>query len=234
MLPRSSRAGSGKPKPQTAPRAPAIALRIFPTLLTTSSHHLESRHTLEYRNNTARHSTAEAGLFLSLALPPQLVLWKIRKSRQDGRRRSGLPPNGVALPQVCCDDWYASLPNPPISRYTLYNPPSPPIPRTSLANPIPVGRDKVLRTLQYFSRFLAWYLYRTNRPASSIAPFEATKKTFGQTRKLMRVGKFVEHFRAAAVASDAKGTDPLLRFTSVGRQLGYAVYMLCDNAAVVC
>jgi peroxin-11B len=50
----------------------------------------------------------------------------------------------------------------------------------------------------------------------------------------MRVGKFVEHFRAAAVASDAKGTDPLLRFTSVGRQLGYAVYMLCDNAAVVC
>jgi peroxin-11B len=36
------------------------------------------------------------------------------------------------------------------------------------------------------------------------------------------------------VASDAKGTDPLLRFTSVGRQLGYAVYMLCDNAAVVC
>ena len=96
-----------------------------------------------------------------------------------------------------------------------------------------VGRDKVLRTLQYFSRFLAWYLYRTNRPASSIAPFEATKKTFGQTRKLMRVGKFVEHFKAAAVASDAKSTDPVLRFTAVGRQLGYAFYMLFDNACVV-
>jgi len=96
-----------------------------------------------------------------------------------------------------------------------------------------VGRDKVLRTLQYFSRFLAWYLYRTNRPASSIAPFEATKKTFGQTRKLMRVGKFVEHFKAAAVASDAKSTDPVLRFTAVGRQLGYAFYMLFDNACVL-
>lgn len=49
----------------------------------------------------------------------------------------------------------------------------------------------------------------------------------------MRVGKFVEHFKAAAVASDAKSMDPVLRFTAVGRQLGYALYMLCDNACVV-
>ncbi|KAF2825521.1 peroxisomal biogenesis factor 11 [Ophiobolus disseminans] len=96
-----------------------------------------------------------------------------------------------------------------------------------------VGRDKVLRTLQYFSRFLAWYLYRTNRPLSTITPFETTKKTFGQTRKLMRVGKFVEHLRAAAVASDAKSLDPVLRFTAVGRQLGYAFYMLLDNACIL-
>ncbi|KAH7069962.1 peroxisomal biogenesis factor 11 [Paraphoma chrysanthemicola] len=96
-----------------------------------------------------------------------------------------------------------------------------------------VGRDKVLRTLQYFSRFLAWYLYRTNRPQSSISPFEAAKKQFGATRKLMRVGKFVEHFRAAAVASDAKSMDPVLRFCTVGRQLGYAAYMLLDNACVL-
>ncbi|KAF1953063.1 peroxisomal biogenesis factor 11 [Byssothecium circinans] len=96
-----------------------------------------------------------------------------------------------------------------------------------------VGRDKVLRTLQYFSRFLAWYLYRTNHPASSIAPFETTKKQFGIARKLLRVGKFVEHFKAAAVASDAKSMDPVLRFTAIGRQLGYAGYMVFDNAAVL-
>lgn len=96
-----------------------------------------------------------------------------------------------------------------------------------------VGRDKVLRTLQYFSRFLAWYLYRTNHPQSSITPFETTKKQFGLARKLMRVGKFVEHFKAAAVASDAKGIDPVLRWTAIGRQLGYAGYMLCDNATVL-
>jgi hypothetical protein len=53
------------------------------------------------------------------------------------------------------------------------------------------------------------------------------------TRKLMRVGKFVEHFRAAAVASDAKSMDPVLRYTKIGRQLGYAAYMLLDNITVV-
>ncbi|KAF2463103.1 peroxisomal biogenesis factor 11 [Lindgomyces ingoldianus] len=96
-----------------------------------------------------------------------------------------------------------------------------------------VGRDKVLRTLQYFSRFLAWYLYRTNHPQSTISPFETTKKQFGLTRKLMRVGKFIEHFKAAAVASDAKSMDPVLRYLAVGRQLGYAGYMLLDNATVL-
>jgi peroxin-11B len=49
----------------------------------------------------------------------------------------------------------------------------------------------------------------------------------------MRVGKFVEHFRAAAIASDAKSMDPVLRWTSIGRQLGYAGYMLLDNVCVV-
>ena len=49
----------------------------------------------------------------------------------------------------------------------------------------------------------------------------------------MRLGKFVEHFKAAALASDAKSVDPVLRYTAVGRQLGYAGYLLADNAVVV-
>ena len=49
----------------------------------------------------------------------------------------------------------------------------------------------------------------------------------------MRVGKFVEHFKAAAIASDAKTLDPVIRYCAVGRQLGYAGYMLMDNATVV-
>jgi len=95
------------------------------------------------------------------------------------------------------------------------------------------GRDKLLRTLQYFSRFYAWYLFRTNNPQSTIAPFEAMKKSFGQARKVLRFGKFVEHFKAAAVAADAKGMDPVLRYCAVGRQLGYAGYLSLDNIATL-
>lgn len=98
-----------------------------------------------------------------------------------------------------------------------------------------VGRDKVLRTLQYFARFYAWYLFRTNGSPAEIAPWDAIKKQFGLTRKLMRVGKNVEHLKAAAAAADAKtGTvDPVLRYASVGRQMGYAGYLTLDMATVL-
>ncbi|EDN09874.1 peroxin 11 [Histoplasma capsulatum] len=95
-----------------------------------------------------------------------------------------------------------------------------------------VGRDKILRTLQYFSRFYAWYLYRTNYPQASIAPFEAVKKQFALTRKLLRFGKNVEHFKAAAVLLDSRSptatADPVLKYLGIGRQLGYAIYLSFD------
>ncbi|MCJ1229782.1 Peroxisomal membrane protein PMP27 [Toensbergia leucococca] len=91
-----------------------------------------------------------------------------------------------------------------------------------------VGRDKLIRTLQYFSRFYAWYLFRTNSPTATIVPWEAIKKQFGLTRKLLRVGKNVEHFKAAATAADSKNMDPVLKYCAVGRQLGYGIYLTVD------
>ena len=49
----------------------------------------------------------------------------------------------------------------------------------------------------------------------------------------MRVGKNVEHFKAAAVAADAKGMDPVLKYCAVGRQLGYAMYLSLDIGVFV-
>jgi peroxin-11B len=95
-----------------------------------------------------------------------------------------------------------------------------------------VGRDKLLRTLQYFARFYSWYLYRTNGSKAEIAPWDAIKKQFGLARKLMRFGKNIEHLRAAATAADSKTLDPVLRFTAVGRQLGYAGYLTFDALTV--
>ncbi|KAH8666762.1 peroxisomal biogenesis factor 11 [Xylariales sp. PMI_506] len=95
------------------------------------------------------------------------------------------------------------------------------------------GRDKVLRTLQYFARFYAWYLLRTNGSKAEIAPWNAIKKQFGLVRKFMRVGKNVEHFKAAATAADSKTLDPVLRYAAVGRQLGYAGYLTFDMTTVL-
>ncbi|KAK3691771.1 Peroxisomal membrane protein PMP27 [Vermiconidia calcicola] len=96
-----------------------------------------------------------------------------------------------------------------------------------------VGREKTLRTIQYFSRFLAWYLYRTNHPQSTVNLFENIKKNFGNVRRCLRLGKFVEHFKAAAIAADSKSLDPVLKYLAVGRQLGYAFYMTFDAMAYV-
>ena len=88
-----------------------------------------------------------------------------------------------------------------------------------------------MRVLQYFARFFAWYLYRTNHTPAEIAPYNAIKTQFGLIRKSLRLGKAVEHFKAAAQAYDAKPSalDPFLRVCAVGRQLGYAGYMTNDN-----
>ncbi|KAI9798468.1 MAG: hypothetical protein M1825_005348 [Sarcosagium campestre] len=104
-----------------------------------------------------------------------------------------------------------------------------------------VGRDKLLRALQYFSRFYAWYLYRTNHTPATIAPYDAIKKNFGLSRKLMRVGKNVEHFKAAAVAADSKAMDPLdasgIRPSGAAKRLQREAYrawfagLLCNTAA---
>ncbi|KAJ6128824.1 Peroxisomal biogenesis factor 11 [Penicillium samsonianum] len=97
-----------------------------------------------------------------------------------------------------------------------------------------VGRDKLLRTIQYFSRFYAWYLYRTNKPQSAIDPYNAVKKQFGTTRKIMRIGKFLEHLKAAAIAFDNKSpVDPVLRYLAIGRQLGYAGYLTLDAITII-
>ncbi|CAI4219428.1 unnamed protein product [Parascedosporium putredinis] len=96
-----------------------------------------------------------------------------------------------------------------------------------------VGRDKLLRTIQYFARFYSWYLLRTNGSKTEIASWDALKRQFGLARKIFRAGKNVEHLKAAAVAADSKAMDPILRYTTVGRQLGYAGYLTFDLATLL-
>ncbi|KEY70761.1 hypothetical protein S7711_03257 [Stachybotrys chartarum IBT 7711] len=99
-----------------------------------------------------------------------------------------------------------------------------------------VGRDKLLRLVQFFARFYAWYLLRTDAVASRIAPWDSLKKQLGIARKFLRVGKNIEHLKLAAHAADPKNqalADPVLRYTTVGRQLGYAGYLTLDSITIL-
>lgn len=55
----------------------------------------------------------------------------------------------------------------------------------------------------------------------------------------MRIGKFVEHFKAASELYDASGKvradggDQVLQYLAVMRQLGYAFYMSFDTLTVL-
>jgi peroxin-11B len=96
-----------------------------------------------------------------------------------------------------------------------------------------IGRDKLLRTIQYFARFYAWYLLRTNGLNTTIASFSTLKAQLGLVRKVLRFGKNIEHLKLAAQASDARGGDPILKAATVGRQLGYAGYLTMDAGTLL-
>ncbi|KAF9921195.1 Peroxisomal membrane protein PMP27 [Linnemannia zychae] len=88
------------------------------------------------------------------------------------------------------------------------------------------GRDKIYRAVQYFSRFFAWYLLRQGATKETVARFDNLKKTLALSRKLMRIGKPVEHLEMALNATAVK--DEVLRFFAVAKQLAYAGYLTFD------
>ncbi|KAJ8702764.1 Peroxisomal membrane protein PMP27 [Pleurotus ostreatus] len=90
-----------------------------------------------------------------------------------------------------------------------------------------VGRDKTYRAIQYFARFYAWYLLsRGNKDEA--ARWSSLKSHLGTARKLMRLGKPMEHLQSAAKAALAPGT-PVEQITTIGRQLGYFGYLTFDS-----
>lgn len=90
-----------------------------------------------------------------------------------------------------------------------------------------VGRDKTYRTIQYAARFLAWYEYRKGATKETVARLQTIKSQLGLSRKLMRIGKFLEHMQAALKATTIQ--DPIVSYAAIGRQIGYACYLMLDS-----
>ncbi|KAK9312536.1 peroxisomal membrane protein PMP30A [Lipomyces starkeyi] len=96
-----------------------------------------------------------------------------------------------------------------------------------------IGRDKVMRLVQYFARFYAAYLTRTGGDKASLAAWRGLMSQFSTARKIMRIGKPLQHLKAAAAAYDNKTADAVLRYTAVGRQLSYSAYLTIDSLIYV-
>jgi len=90
-----------------------------------------------------------------------------------------------------------------------------------------LGRDKLYRAIQYFSRFLAWFLIRRGF-ADEGGRWDALKAALASGRKLLRLGKPVEHLQSALKSTQLKATTGE-KITTIGRQLGYAGYLLFDG-----
>ncbi|PWN35344.1 peroxisomal biogenesis factor 11 [Meira miltonrushii] len=90
-----------------------------------------------------------------------------------------------------------------------------------------VGRDKTYRSVQYLARFLAWYEYRKGATKETVQRLQNLKSSLALSRKLMRVGKFLEHLQAALKATAIQ--DPIVSYTAIGRQLGYGSYLILDQ-----
>ncbi|KAF8807526.1 peroxisomal biogenesis factor 11 [Phlegmacium glaucopus] len=89
-----------------------------------------------------------------------------------------------------------------------------------------LGRDKTYRAVQYFARFYAWYLLSKGDKTDAVR-WTALKSHLGTARKLMRLGKPVEHLQAALRATFSSG--PITEIiTTIARQIGYFGYLSTD------
>ncbi|KAG8724892.1 Peroxisomal membrane protein PMP27 [Ceratobasidium sp. 395] len=92
-----------------------------------------------------------------------------------------------------------------------------------------LGRDKLYRTVQYFARFLAWFLL-TRGYKLEASRWNSLKAALASGRKLMRLFKPLEHFQAALRASQLPSLRayPIDQYTTIARQLSYAGYLSLD------
>ncbi|KAI0051739.1 peroxisomal biogenesis factor 11 [Auriscalpium vulgare] len=89
-----------------------------------------------------------------------------------------------------------------------------------------LGRDKIYRAVQYFSRFFAWYLISKGYKLEATR-WNALKGHLATARKLLRLGKPLEHLQLALRAAQTTG-EVREQVTTIGRQVGYFGYLTYD------
>ncbi|KAI8320502.1 peroxisomal biogenesis factor 11 [Martensiomyces pterosporus] len=103
-----------------------------------------------------------------------------------------------------------------------------------------VGRDKLCRLAQYFSRLLVYVLNRRIQAAGKtagavewLAALVKIQGAMGTTRKIMRSGRFIDFLQLFVRAVQAKGEDDVVRLLSALHKLGMFAFMAADTLGLL-
>ncbi|RZF48360.1 hypothetical protein LSTR_LSTR007527 [Laodelphax striatellus] len=89
------------------------------------------------------------------------------------------------------------------------------------------GRDKLARLLQYLSRLIWHYMQKRSYNKKSIETLKTLEYTFGNFRKLLRLGRCFDTLHSALKSLHYKET--LVRLTCTFSKIAHAFYLLCDH-----
>ncbi|KAM5519548.1 Peroxisomal membrane protein PMP30A [Fusarium oxysporum f. sp. phaseoli] len=97
-----------------------------------------------------------------------------------------------------------------------------------------VGRDKLIRLIQYLSRLRIWLLLNNkNSSQSNLEQWKKLVRHLNSTRKLLRVGRAPEYVQAAVNIFAIDNTNRFLQYLLSLRQLLLACYITLDNVTVL-
>ncbi|KAJ1963589.1 Peroxisomal membrane protein PMP27 [Dipsacomyces acuminosporus] len=103
-----------------------------------------------------------------------------------------------------------------------------------------VGRDKLCRLAQYFSRFLVYLINRKMQTSGKtagavewLATLVKIQGAMGTTRKIMRSGKFIDFFQLFVRALQAKGEDEISKLLNILHKLGMFGFMAGDTIGLL-
>ncbi|KAI9207560.1 peroxisomal biogenesis factor 11 [Polychytrium aggregatum] len=90
-----------------------------------------------------------------------------------------------------------------------------------------LGRDKANRFVQFFSKFIAWYLSKVGGNPDTIKRLSALSATLSQSRKLMAVGRQLEFL--SAISKSRAINDPFLRYATILKSVALMGWLSFDT-----
>lgn len=90
-------------------------------------------------------------------------------------------------------------------------------------------RDKLLRLVQYFSRFLSYYCYRKGYSVAVVEQLKALTTHLSLARKAFRVGKPLNAFKALVFEFGNQTAPSVLHIASILRNLGSGTFLTLDT-----